>query len=158
MSILRNRNSSGNLFLSNMKAFSFGITISMAVATTAFGRIGDDEKQIEAIYGKPAKVLEEKENVRKVGYAVGAVAVIVDFVNGISRREAFAKADTSAIKDDEIQQMLNVSAAENTTWKEEPGKQGDRTWKRSDNKAVAIFPARQTFLYVQDPGYAQPEE
>jgi post-segregation antitoxin (ccd killing protein) len=54
--------------------------------------------------------------------------------------------------------MLNVSAAENTTWKEEPGKQGDRTWKRSDNKAIAIFPARQTFLYVQDPSYAQPEE
>jgi len=141
-----------------MKTFSFGITIWIALTTAAFAHIGDDEKQIEAIYGKPAKVLEEKGSVRKVGYAVGSVAVVVDFVNGISRCEAFAKQDTSALKDDEIQQMLNVSSVENTTWKEEPGKQGDRTWKRSDNKAIAIFPARGTFLTVQDPSYVQPED
>ena len=140
-----------------MKATVLTLLLSIISARAGFAHIGDDEKQIEAIYGKPAKVLEEKGSVRKVGYAVGSVAVVVDFVNGISRREGFAKPDTSTLKDDEIQQILNVSAVENTTWKEEPGKAGDRTWKRSDNKAIAIFPARGTFLYVQDPSYAQPE-
>ena len=140
-----------------MKTISFGTTIWLALAAAAFARIGDDEKQIEAVYGQPAKVLEEKGNVRKVGYAVGAVAVVVDFVNGISKREAFTKQDLSPLKDDEIQQMLSVSAVENTTWKEEPGKQGDRTWKRSDNKAIAIFPARGVFVFVQDPAYVAPE-
>ena len=140
-----------------MKAAVLTILVSIIFAGAAFAHIGDGEKQIEAIYGPPAKVLEEKGSVRKVGYAAGAIAVVVDFVNGISRREGFAKPDTSALKDDEIQEILNVSAAQNTTWKEEPGKAGDRTWKRSDNKAIAIFPARGTFLYVQDPSYVQPQ-
>ena len=140
-----------------MKPAVLTILVSIISAGAGFAHIGDDERQIEAIYGKPAKVLEEKDTTRKVGYAVGSVAVVVDFVNGISRREAFAKQDTSALKDDEIQQMLNVSSVENTTWKEETGKGGDRTWKRSDNKVIAIFPARATFLYVQDPSYVQPE-
>jgi hypothetical protein len=141
-----------------MKTFSFVITIWFAFAATAFCRIGDDEKQIEAVYGKAAKVLGEKGNVRQVGYTAGALAVVVDFVNGISRREGFAKPDTPALTPDEIQQILAVSAADNTTWKEEPGKEGDKTWKRSDNKAVAILPARGTFLVVQDVAYVQPTE
>ena len=140
-----------------MKTFSFVIAIWIALAAAAFARIGDDEKQIEAVYGKAAKVLGEKGSVRQVGYTAGALAVVVDFVNGISRREGFAKPDTSALTPDEIQQILAVSAADNTTWKEETGKEGDKTWKRSDNQAVAILPARGTFLVVQDVAYVQPE-
>jgi len=140
-----------------MKTFSFVIAISVAIAASAFARIGDDEKQIEALFGKAAKVLGEKGSVRQVGYTAGAIAVVVDFVNGISRREGFAKPDTSALTPDEIQQILAVSAASNTTWKEEPGKEGDKTWKRSDDKAIAILPARGTFLVVQDVAYVQPE-
>ena len=140
-----------------MKTFSFVIGIWIALAAAAFARIGDDEKKIEAVYGKAAKVLGERAGVRQVGYAAGAFAVVVDFVNGISRRESFAKPDTSALKPDEIQQILNVSAAENTTWKEEEGKEGDKTWKRSDNQVIAALPARGTFLVVQDVSYVQPE-
>jgi len=127
------------------------------MVAAAFARIGDDEKQIEALYGKVAKVLEEKDSARKVGYTAGAFAVAVDFVNGFSRREGFAKPDTSMLTAEEIQQILNVSAADNTTWKEEPGKAGDRTWRRSDNKAIAFLPARGTFLVVQDVTYVPPE-
>ena len=137
--------------------FRFAITVWFGLAAAAFARIGDDEKQIEAIYGKPAKVLDEKGGIRKVGYTAGSFAVVVDFVSGISRREGFAKPDTSALSDEEIKQVLNVSAADNTTWKESPGKAGDRTWQRSDNKAEAFLPARGTFLVVQDPTYAQQE-
>jgi accessory colonization factor AcfC len=140
-----------------MKRLSFVIAISAALSVTAFAKIGDDEKQIESVYGKPAKVLEEKGSAKKVGYSAGQVAVVVDFVNGLSRREGFAKPDTSMFKEDEIKQILDVSAAQNTTWKEEAGKAGDRKWKRSDGKAEAFFPARQTYFVVQDVSFAPPE-
>lgn len=131
--------------------------IWLAVVTASVARIGDDEKQIETVYGKPAKVLDEKGSVRQVGYAAGAIAVVVNFVNGTSRRESFAKPDTSVLNEEEIKQILSVSAPENTTWKEEAGKGGDKRWKRSDNKAEAFLPARGTYLVVQDVAYTQPE-
>lgn len=141
-----------------IRTITLTLLAMIGLTTGAFGRIGDDEKQIEALYGKAAKALGEKGSARQVGYTAGAVAVVVDFVNGISRREGFAKADTSVLNAEEIQQILAVSAADNTTWKEEPGKEGDRTWKRSDNKAQAFLPARGTFLVVQDVSYVQPKE
>jgi len=141
-----------------MKPLVLSVFVSMSLAASAFARIGDDDKQIEALYGKPAKVLEETDGARKVGYTAGGVAVVVDFVNGISRREGFAKPDTSRLNDEEIKQILNVSAADNTTWKEVPGKEGDRVWERSDNKARAFLPARGTFFVVQDPSFVQPSD
>ena len=140
-----------------MKAFTLSCGLIIAFVATGFGKIGEDEKQIESVYGKPAKVLEEKGDVRKVGYTVGSMAVVIDFVKGISRREGFAKADTSMLNDNEIQQILNVSAAPDQTWKEDAAGQGDKKWKRSDGKAEAFFPARQTYLVVQDVSYT-PEE
>ena len=140
-----------------MKTFSFVIAISITLTAAAFGRIGDDEKQIESLYGKAAKVLNEKGSLRQVGYTAGAFAVMVDFVNGISRREGFAKPDTSMLTPQDIEQILSVSAAEGMTWKEAPGQAGDKKWNRSDNKAVAIFPGRQTLFIVQDVAYVQTE-
>jgi hypothetical protein len=133
-----------------MKAFILSCVLAIAFTASGFGKIGDDEKQIEGVYGKPAKVLEEKDGLRKVGYTIGAMAVVIDFVAGISRREGFAKADTSALKENELQQILNISAAENMTWKEDSAVQGDRKWKRSDGQVEAFFPARQSYLVVQD--------
>jgi len=141
-----------------MKALTFTSLLWIILGTTGFGRIGEDDKQIEARYGKAAKEIGEKAGVRQVGYASGAFAVVVDFVDGISRREGFAKPDTSMLTSEEIQQILNVSAADNTTWKEAPGKQGDRIWNRSDNKAIAILPGRGTFLMVKDVNFTQPKE
>jgi hypothetical protein len=138
-----------------MKASSISILVLACLGATALGGIGDDEKQVEALYGKAAKVLGEKDALRQVGYTAGAFAVVVDFLNGVSRREGFAKPDTSALTQEEIQQILNISSAEKTTWKEQPGKQGDKIWRRSDDKAIAVLPARGTFLVVQDPAYLQ---
>ncbi|HVI82283.1 MAG TPA: hypothetical protein VM717_06025 [Chthoniobacterales bacterium] len=140
-----------------MKVLAFTIALSVACAATGLARVGDDEKQIESLYGKAAKVLDEKGNFRQAGYTAGAFAVVVDFVNGISRREGFAKPDTSPLTPEDIQQILSVSAANGTTWKETVGQAGDKKWDRSDNKAVAIFPARGTYLVVQDVAYVQPE-
>jgi hypothetical protein len=141
-----------------MRTSGFVITIWLALVAVAFARIGDDEKEIESLYGKPAKVLQENGSFRTVAYAAGAFAVVVDFVHGLSRREGFAKPDTSALSAEDIRQVLNVSATAGITWKEVKGKEGDRGWKRSDDKAVAVLPASGTFLVVQDPTYVQREE
>ena len=138
-----------------MKTLGILIAISTTLMTAAFARIGDDEKKIEAIYGKAAKVLHEQGSFKQIGYTAGAFAVVVDFINGISRREGFAKPDTSMLTQQEIEQILGASTADGTTWKESPASAGDKKWTRSDNKVVAVFPARQTFLIVQDVAYVQ---
>ena len=140
-----------------MKALTLAIAFSLGFSASGLARIGDDEKQIESIYGKAAKVLAENGNNRQVAYAAGAFAVVVDFVNGISRREGFAKPDASALKPEEIQQILSASAANGTTWKETAGSAGDKKWDRSDKKAVAVFPARGTYLVIQEVAYVQPD-
>ncbi|PYK30415.1 MAG: hypothetical protein DME57_06915, partial [Verrucomicrobia bacterium] len=37
-----------------MKAFILSCVLTIAFVATGFGKIGDDEKQIESVYGKPA--------------------------------------------------------------------------------------------------------
>jgi hypothetical protein len=129
----------------------------LALAATGFGRIGEDDKQIEARYGKPGKDLGSHENVHEVGYMSGGFMILVDFVNAVSQREGFAKPDTSALTDQDIKNILALSAPEGTTWEEGPAKGGDKSWNRSDHKAIAVFPAQGTFLFVQDANFVQPK-
>ncbi|HXL24920.1 MAG TPA: hypothetical protein VN942_05175 [Chthoniobacterales bacterium] len=141
-----------------MKTISLTILTAIGVTTAAFARIGDDEKQIEARYGKPGKDLGNHGEVHEVGYVSGGFMILVDFVNRISQREGFAKLDTSALTDVAALQILALSAAEGTNWEPTPGSGGDRSWRRSDNKAIAIFPAQGKVLFVQDVNFAQPKE
>jgi hypothetical protein len=141
-----------------MKTISLTVLAAIGVTTAAFGRIGEDEKQIEARYGKAGKVLGDHGNVHEVGYMSDGFMILVDFVNGISLREGFAKPDTSALTDVAVLQILALSAAEGTNWEPAPGSGGDRSWRRSDNKAIAIFPAQGKFLFVQDVNFVQPKE
>ena len=99
---------------------------AIGVTTAAFARIGDDEKQIEARYGKPGKDLGNHGEVHEVGYVSGGFMILVDFVNRISQREGFAKPDTSALTDVATLQILALSAAEGTNWEPTPGSGGDR--------------------------------
>ena len=141
-----------------MKMLTFTSLVWITLAATSFGRIGEDEKQIEARYGKAGKILGDHGNVHEVGYMSGGFMILVDFVNGISQREGFTKPDTSPLTTDNVQQILNMSAAEGTTWQELPQKGNDKTWSRSDNKAIAVFPAMGKFLFVQDVNFVQPKE
>src|SRR5260370_33118851 len=140
-----------------MKTLTFSSLVWIALAATGFGRIGEDEKQIEARYGKPGKDLGNHGEVDEVGYVSGGFMILVDFVNRISQREGFAKPDTSALTDVAVLQILALSAAEGTNWEPTPGGGGDRSWRRSDNKAIAIFPAQGKFLFVQDVNFVQPK-
>ena len=103
-----------------MKTISLTVLAAIGVTTAAFGRIGEDEKQIEARYGKAGKVLGDHGNVHEVGYMSDGFMILVDFVNGISLREGFAKPDTSALTDVAVLQILALSAAEGTNWEPAP--------------------------------------
>lgn len=140
-----------------MKTITFTSFLWVGLAATGFGRIGEDEKQIEARYGKAGKDLGTHGEVHEIGYMSGGYMILVDFVNGISQREGFANSDTSALTDGAAQQILAMSAAEGTTWQQTPTSGDDRSWRRSDNKAIAIFPAMGKFLFIQDINFVQPK-
>ena len=84
--------------------------------------------------------------------------IVVNFVNGISQREGFANPDTSALSPERVQEVLALSAAEGTTWRETPALGKDKAWKRSDDTVVAIFPNQGNFIFVQDVNFVQPKE
>ncbi|HJT44747.1 MAG TPA: hypothetical protein VJ721_00615 [Chthoniobacterales bacterium] len=140
-----------------MKTVVFVAVLSVALGATGFARIGEDEKQIEARYGQPGKDMGSKDNVHEVGYVSNGFMILVSFVNGISQREGFTKPDTTPLSDQNIKDILAISAANGTTWQEVLNQSGNKTWDRSDKKAVAIFPALGKFLFVQDVNFVQPK-
>ena len=141
-----------------MRARILTALVSVVLSATCFGRIGENEKQIEARYGKPGKDMGTHGNVHAVGYMSDGFMILVDFVNGISQREGFANPDTSTMTPDVVERILVMNAIEGTKWHEEQAQAGDRIWRRSDNKVIAVFPTRGTFLFVQDVNFVQPKE
>ena len=141
-----------------MKALTCTSLVWIILTATGFGRIGEDEKQIEARYGKPGKDMGTHAEVHEFGYISGGFMILVDFVNGISKREGFANPDTSPLSNDAIKQILAMSSADGTKWHEEPAVGEDRSWRCSDNSAIAIFPGQGKFLFVQDVTFAQPKQ
>jgi len=140
-----------------MKAMLISL-VWLALAATGFGRVGENEKEIEARYGKPGKDLGTRDIVHEFGYVSGGFMILVDFINGVSKREGFANPDTSPLSTDAIKQILAMSSADGTTWHEEPAAGEDRSWRCSDGSAIAIFPALGKFLFVQDPSFVQPKQ
>jgi hypothetical protein len=140
-----------------MKTVVFAGVVSLAFAATGFARIGEDEKQIEARYGQAGKDMGNQGNVHEIGYVSNGFLILVSFVNGVSQREGFTKPDTTPLSDQNIKDVLAISAADGTTWQEGQTQSGDKTWNRSDKKVVAIFPAMGKFLFVQDITFVQPK-
>ena len=137
---------------------SLCVFFAWAVFTSpAFARIGENEQQIEARYGKAGKDLGNRGDIHEVGYVANGFMILVDYVGGISKREGFTKPDTSALTDQNIKDILAMSAADGTTWQEGQGQGGDKLWNRSDKNARAILPAMGKFLYVQDVTFTQPK-
>ena len=141
-----------------MKALTVTVLVWIALARTGLGEIGEDEKQIEARYGKPGKDLGTHGNVHELGYMSGGYMILVDFVNGISQREGFANPDTSPLSPQSVEDILRMSAPEGRSWKEAPGSGDDRSWTRSDNKVIAMFPALRKFVFIQDVNFVQPKQ
>ena len=140
-----------------MKTVVFAGIISLAFAATGLARIGEDGKQIEARYGQAGKDMGEHGNVHEIGYISNGFMILVSYVNGVSQREGFTKPDTTPMSDQNIKDILAISAADGTTWQEVQSQSGDKTWARSDKKAIAIFPSMGKFVFVQDVNFVQPK-
>src|SRR6267378_8258108 len=110
----------------------FTTLLWIGLAAPSFGRVGEDEKQIEASYGKPGKDLGTHGNVHELGYMSDGYMILVYFVNGISQREGFSNPDTSPLSPQSVEQILRMSAPEGTSWKEAPARGDDRSWTRGD--------------------------
>lgn len=128
------------------------------LAGPSFARVGENEKEIEARYGKPGKDLGNHGNIHEVGYVANGFMILVDFVNGVSQREGFVNPDTSPLTQEAIDRILALSAIDGTKWQEATAQGGDRTWTRSDNKVTAVLPAQGKFFFVQDASFVQPKE
>src|SRR5437762_55446 len=98
-----------------MKALTVTVLVWIALARTGLGEIGEDEKQIEARYGKPGKDLGTHGDVHELGYMSGGFMILVDFVNGISQREGFANPDTSPLSPQSVEDILRMSADRKST-------------------------------------------
>jgi hypothetical protein len=127
-------------------------------ATAGFGNVGDDEKKVTAIYGGQGKDLGTRGNIHQVGYTSGGFMILVSFVNGVSQRESFGKPDSGALTSDEVEKILAFAAPDGTKWEQGTAEGGDKAWRRSDSKVIALFPASGKFLSIQDATFVQPKE
>src|SRR5207244_804811 len=127
---------------------SFVIITIISLITSAYARVGESVKQVEARYGKPQRVLHEHGSFRELGYGYRGFMVGVSYVSGVSKSEGFARPDTPRLSDSDVQQLLALSLAPGTSWKLASDQNGDRLWVRSDGKVVALLNA-QKLLQVQ---------
>lgn len=141
-----------------MRSLHFALIILIGATVTAAADIGENEQQIEARYGKPAKIMSERGNFRVLGYLSGGFMILVDFVNGTSQREGFASPDTSALSKDDVDRILAMTAPSGLKWEELPEKDGARYWNRSDWKAIATVSPDGRYFSVRDPNYVQPKK
>jgi hypothetical protein len=96
-------------------------------------------KQVEARYGKPEVVLQERGNFRALGYRYRGLMVIENYVAGISKSEFFDRADHRRLSDADVQQLLALSLTPGTTWKRLPDKGGNQLYVRSDGKSLRFL-------------------
>jgi hypothetical protein len=139
-----------------MKTSLSVITLLAILSAIAHAGVGQTVKQVEARYGKPEVVLQEKGNFRALGYRYRGLMVIEGYVAGVSKSEFFDRADHRRLSDAEVQQLLALSLAPGTTWKRLPDKDGDQYYIRSDRKVVALLDVHNG-LRVQEKDFHEPK-
>jgi hypothetical protein len=139
-----------------MKALVLSSLLCLVFASGSFARVGENETEIEARYGKPGKDMGTQDNVHQVGYMAQGFMILVDFVGGVSQREGFANPDTSPLSNEAIEQILKLNTPEGEKWRQRQEPSGEKSWRRTDEKVVAICPPPGVFLFVQDIHYTPP--
>lgn len=102
-----------------MKTFLSAVILCALCASSAFARLGETEKEIEARYGKAlGTVSRPNEPLQKV-YSSAGFDILVGYIDGRSGQEVFFKKSKSAFSDAEIQTLLDANSG-GGKWIEEP--------------------------------------
>src|SRR5438132_5416060 len=99
-----------------MKTSLVVIAFVLILATHAHARIGESVKQVEAKYGKPQRILHEHGSFREIGYGYRGFMVGVAYLDGISKREGFARPDLPKLSAADIQEILQIAAGKGMLW------------------------------------------
>lgn len=118
-------------------------------ATQLSARVGENEQQVDARYGKPIGSMPVEGGLLKKYKSSGLVIGVV-FINGASESELFSKADNSSLSDAQITMLLRANA-ESLDWKEQGTPVASvREWRRSDDKLKAIQQGRTFIICLTD--------
>jgi hypothetical protein len=146
-----------------MKAFTVFLA-SLSFVVPMHAGIGESVKKVEARYGKPQRVLHERGSFRELGYGYRGFMVGVGYLNGISKREGFARPDLPKLSAADVQQILRIAAGNGMSWEPLDSKEwkailprgGERYWLRSDKVAIASLSAEGNFVLTQDRKFREP--
>jgi hypothetical protein len=120
-----------------MKRF-FVVLLSMSFfAGPVCAKLGDNEKQIDASYGKRTERLQQDDGTVNNLYEKSGYVYSVMFVNGVSVFEMYSHANSADLSTKEIAAFLKANAA-GATWVSF-NKGAAREFKRSDRKAKASY-------------------
>lgn len=98
-------------------------------------KLGDNENQIDASYGKRVERLIQDDGTVNNEYLKDGIVYSVMFVNGVSIFETYSRTNNTGLTTKEIAAFLKANAA-GATWA--PVNKG-REFRRSDRKAKASY-------------------
>ena len=95
----------------------------------AFGRLGDNEAQINQRYGQPYKTVQQPSARHKTAYyTVENFWIKVDFIDGLVQAEMYQTLDHSEISIAECRRLLSVNGGE---WRQ-VGREDSDVWQQGD--------------------------
>jgi hypothetical protein len=100
---------------------SLALLTTLLIWSSANARIGENQSQIEARYGKPVKIFAAAEPPRpalKKMYKSDGIVIIVGFLNGVSESEYYSKPNAK-IDRTEVETLLQANA-QGKEWKQIP--------------------------------------
>ena len=111
-------------------------TIVIVLSGQAFGRLGQTEEQVNALFGKPIDPgTPDKEGVTTNMYKnpTGEYHALVQFLKGHSIAEAYSRVDGGKLSEKEMSIFLQGNSG-GKEWIKDPSK---LAWERSDHRAKA---------------------
>jgi hypothetical protein len=129
-----------------MKRF-LTLALTMMFAAQLFARLGNNEAQVEELYGKPVKTgAPDKLGVITNRYEKGDYIILIQFLRHLSIAESFTRTDQKDFSEDELNHFLEGRTYTSHAWIKDPDK---LEWVRIDRHARAWcrrISGRPTFL------------
>jgi hypothetical protein len=131
-----------------MKTALLIFSLAAGLCLHAQARLGETINQTEARYGKPVRTFTD-EGFPAMEFSFGGMKVTVDFLDGKSGQEQFAKPDEGAFSDHEIALILQANAG-GKDWAVKPVPSDSmKHWSLSDGSAEAFYEVAAAKVLVQ---------